>query len=168
VELTVTVQTTRSAARSATYVTARDAPEVGLGMLLRAADSAFNRVLRVKLSKHGVSFSEFQHLRQLWDEEGLNQVEMSRRIGIERASSTAVIDSLMRKKLIRRSPDPSDKRKLLVYLTPRGVALRDRLWTCAIETNAIAYARMGSEDRSTLFRLLSSVVHNLSGSESRK
>jgi DNA-binding MarR family transcriptional regulator len=130
-------------------------------MLLRAADSAFNRVLRLKLAKHGVSFSEFQHLGQLWDEEGLNQVEMSRRIGIERASSTAVIDSLLRKKLIRRSPDPSDKRKLLVYLTPRGAALRDRLWPCAIETNAVAYARMTREDRRTLFRLLSAVTHNL-------
>ena len=140
---------------------ATDAPEVGLGMLLRAADSSFNRVLRMKLAKHRVSFSEFQHLRQLWDEEGLSQVEMSRRIGIERASSTAVIDSLLRKKLIRRSPDPSDKRKHVVYLTPRGAALRDRLWCCAIETNVIAYGRMAREDRNALFRLLSAMAHNL-------
>src|SRR6185312_9179206 len=125
-EKTVSAPTTRSAPRRLMSLPASDAPEVGLGMLLRAADNSFNRVLRLKLAKHGVSFSEFQHLRQLWDEEGLNQVEMSRRIGIERASSTAVIDSLLRKKLIRRSPDPSDKRKLLVYLTARGAALRDR------------------------------------------
>lgn len=152
--------------RTTAYVATDGAPEVGLGMLLRAADSAFNRVLRLKLSKHGVSFSEFQHLRQLWDEEGLNQVEMSRRIGIERASSTAVIDSLLRKSLIRRSRDATDKRKILVYLTPRGAALRTKLWPCAIETNALAYAGLGSGQRRTLFQLLSAVTDNLNRADS--
>jgi DNA-binding MarR family transcriptional regulator len=142
---------------------ADDAPEVGLGMLLRAADSAFNLVLRTRLAGYGVSFSEFQHLRQLWDEEGLTQVELSRRIGIERASSTAVIDRLSRRGLIRRSRDGNDRRKILVFLTPRGAALRDRLWPCAIETNRLAYAGLGSRDRRLLFRLLTEVRDNLNG-----
>jgi DNA-binding MarR family transcriptional regulator len=152
--------------RSAVQIAIDEAPEVGLGMLLRAADNAFNRVLRLKLAKHGVSFSEFQHLRQLWDEEGLNQVEVSRRIGIERASSTAVIESLLRKSLIRRSRDATDKRKILVYLTPRGAALRNKLWPCAIETNTLAYAGLGSGQRRALFQLLSAVTENLNKAES--
>lgn len=143
-------------------LSAEDAPEVGLGMLLRGADSAFNRVLRQKLAEFGISFSEFQHLRQLWDEEGLTQVELSRRIGIERASSTAVIVALLRKKLIRRSSDPSDKRKVRVFPTLRGSALRDRLWSCAIDTNTIAYTGLNQEDRRTLFRLLNRITANLS------
>ena len=67
----------------------------------------------------------------------------------------------MRKKLIRRSADPSDKRKVLVYPTARGAALRDRLWPCAIDTNTIAYAGLNQEDRRTLFRLLHRVTANL-------
>lgn len=151
----------KAAARGLKSFADEDAPEVGLGMLLRNADNAFNRVLRQKLAAHGISFSEFQHLRQLWDEEGLTQVELSRRIGIERASSTAVIVSLLRKKLIRRSADPSDKRKVLVYPTARGAALHDRLWPCAIDTNTIAYAGLNPSDRSTLFRLLHRITANL-------
>jgi MarR family transcriptional regulator, organic hydroperoxide resistance regulator len=157
----VSTFSSKAAARGLRSFANDDAPEVGLGMLLRNADNAFNRVLRHKLAAHRVSFSEFQHLRQLWDEEGLTQVELSRRIGIERASSTAVIVSLLRKKLIRRSADPSDKRKVLVYPTARGAALRDRLWPCAIDTNTIAYAGLNQEDRRTLFRLLHRVTANL-------
>jgi DNA-binding MarR family transcriptional regulator len=151
----------KAAAGGLKSFTVSDAPEVGLGMLLRDADNAFNRVLRRKLAAHGISFSEFQHLRQLWDEQGLTQVELSRRIGIERASSTSVIASLLRKKLIRRSSAPSDKRKVLVYPSARGAALRDRLWPCAIETNKIAYTALNQEDRRTLFRLLHRVTGNL-------
>lgn len=154
----------KAAARGLTSLANDDAPEVGLGVLLRSADNTFNRVLRQKLAAHRISFSEFQHLRQLWDEEGLTQVELSRRIGIERASSTAVISSLLRKKLIRRDIDPSDKRKALVYPTARGAALRDRLWACAIDTNTIAYAGLSQDDRRTLFRLLHRVTANLSTS----
>jgi DNA-binding MarR family transcriptional regulator len=157
----VSILNGKAAAGGLKSVTVSDAPEVGLGMLLRDADNAFNRVLRRKLAAHGISFSEFQHLRQLWDEEGLTQVELSRRIGIERASSTSVIASLLRKKLIRRSAAPSDKRKVLVYPSARGAALRDRLWPCAIETNKIAYTALNQEDRRTLFRLLHRVTGNL-------
>ena len=63
-------------------------------MLLRDADTAFNRYLTAQLAVHGVTFGQFQHLRNLWVENGLTQAELSRRIGIEMASSTAILDSL--------------------------------------------------------------------------
>ena len=69
-------------------------PAVGIGMLLREADMGFNRRLRHELAAHGVTFGQFQHLRNLWVENGLTQAELSRRIGIEMASSTAILDSL--------------------------------------------------------------------------
>jgi hypothetical protein len=35
-------------------------PTIGLGRLLREADLSFNRALRGELSKHGVTFSQYQ------------------------------------------------------------------------------------------------------------
>src|SRR5690606_16542704 len=68
----------------------REVPNIGLGQLLREADMVFNRALRDELAKHNVTFSQYQHLRQLWQDDGLAQNELSRRIGIETASSTTV------------------------------------------------------------------------------
>ena len=58
----------------------RDVPRIGLGLLLREADMAFNRALRDELAKHRISFSQYQHLRHLWQSDGLAQVELSRRV----------------------------------------------------------------------------------------
>jgi len=112
-----------------------DVPKIGLGMLLRDANAVFNRVLREELSQHGISFSQYQHLRQLWHADGLAQVELSRRIGIETASSTAVIDQLEKLGLIRRKRDADDRRRIIVTLTPAGRALEKPLDDCAIAVN---------------------------------
>ena len=95
-------------------------PKTGIGMLLRDADTAFNRYLTAQLAAHGVTFGQFQHLRNLWVENGLTQAELSRRIGIEMASSTAILDSLEAAKLITRVRNTTDRRKINVFLTPAG------------------------------------------------
>src|ERR1700704_162675 len=110
-------------------------PAIGLGMLLRAADMDFNRHLRDELARHDVTFGQFQHLRNLWVENGLNQAELSRRIGIEMASSTAILDSLEAGKLITRVRNASDRRKINVHLTPAGAALEAPLMACAADAN---------------------------------
>src|SRR3981189_3819904 len=95
-------------------------PKTGIGMLLRDADSAFNRDLTAALAVHGVTFGQFQHLRNLWVENGLTQAELSRRIGIEMASSTAILDSLEAAKLATRVRNTADRRKINVFLPPPG------------------------------------------------
>jgi DNA-binding MarR family transcriptional regulator len=145
-----------------------DPPEVGLGLLLRDANNAFNRLLRDKLAVHGVTFSQFQHLRHLWNEDGLNQVELSRRIGIEKASSTSVIDSLEQRGLISRSRDSADRRKLNVHLTPAGGALEKDLWACATEANAMARRDISREEMQTVFKVLRRIIDNASGAAAAK
>ena len=110
-------------------------PKTGIGMLLRDADTAFNRYLTAQLAVHGVTFGQFQHLRNLWVENGLTQAELSRRIGIEMASSTAILDSLEAAKLITRVRNTADRRKINVFLTPAGAALERALMACAADAN---------------------------------
>ena len=113
-------------------------PGVGIGRLLREASAAFNRVFRMRLAPLGVTYGQFQYLQSLWDEDGLTQTELTRRVGLEIAASTAILDSLEARKLIRRERNPTDRRKLHVYLTPAGAALKDALMACAAATNMTA------------------------------
>ena len=69
-----------------------------------------------ELAARGVTFSQFQHLRHLWDDNGLTQAELSRRIGIETPSSTSVLDSLDKAGLVRRERQPAFRRWLLASL----------------------------------------------------
>ena len=151
----------RPRARQARPSQRHDVPKIGLGMLLRNADMIFNRVLREELARHDVTFSQYQHLRHLWENEGLAQVELSRRIGIETASSTAVIEQLEKRKLIRRERDKDDRRRINVTLTPAGRALERPLNERAIAVNTIARKGLGKAEVATLFDIVERIIENL-------
>jgi DNA-binding MarR family transcriptional regulator len=135
-------------------------PKTGIGMLLRDADTAFNRYLTAQLAVHGVTFGQFQHLRNLWVENGLTQAELSRRIGIEMASSTAILDSLEAAKLITRVRNTADRRKINVFLTPAGAALEKPLMACAADANKRASKGLTQAEVAYLFALAGQIIEN--------
>jgi DNA-binding MarR family transcriptional regulator len=135
-------------------------PKTAIGMLLRDADSAFNRYLTAQLAVHGVTFGQFQHLRNLWVEDGLTQAELSRRIGIEMASSTAILDSLAAGKLITRVRNAADRRKINVFLTPAGTALEKALMACAADANKRASKGLSKAEVAHLFALAGQIIEN--------
>jgi DNA-binding MarR family transcriptional regulator len=102
-------------------------PNIGLGRLLRQASTTFNRVFKAKLAPMGISYGQFQYLQGLWEADGLTQTELTRKVGVEMAASTAILDSLEKRKLIKRVRNSSDRRKIDVYLTAAGAGLKDQL-----------------------------------------
>jgi len=135
-------------------------PAIGIGMLLREADTAFNRYLRVELAAHRVTFGQFQHLRNLWVENGLTQAELSRRIGIEMASSTAILDSLEATGLITRVRNAADRRKINVHLSPAGAALEKPLMACAAKANREARRGLTDAEVATVFAHVGRIIAN--------
>jgi DNA-binding MarR family transcriptional regulator len=135
-------------------------PKTGIGMLLREADAAFNRYLRARLAVHAVTFGQFQHLRNLWVENGLTQAELSRRIGIEMASSTAILDSLESERLITRVRNAADRRKINVFLTATGAALERPLMTCAADANKRASKDLTKAEVAQLFAIAGRIIEN--------
>jgi DNA-binding MarR family transcriptional regulator len=135
-------------------------PEIGLGRLLREADLTFNRALRDELDRHDVTFSQYQHLWQLWNEDNLAQFELSQRIGIENSSSTAAIDQLEQRGLINRHRDPQDRRRVIVTLTPAGRRLEHPLNQCAIAVNRRARANISREEIAALFDTITKMMKN--------
>jgi DNA-binding MarR family transcriptional regulator len=151
----------RRSPRALIVTSMRKMPGVGLGVLLRNADMIFNRALRLELAQHHITFSQFQHLWQLFASDSLTQVELSRRIGIVAASSTAVIDQLQKRRLIRREREPSDRRRINVTLTAAGRALERPLTDCAVRVNAMARRGLSRAEVDALFRSVNRVMHNL-------
>jgi DNA-binding MarR family transcriptional regulator len=136
-------------------------PGVGIGVLLRTADMTFNRALRDELARFNTSFSQFQHLWQLFGQDGLSQAELSRRIGIETASSTGVIEQLEQRGLIRRVRDPDDRRRIIVTLTAAGRRLEGALTDSAVAVNAIARQGLSADEIKVLFSTVERIIGNL-------
>jgi DNA-binding MarR family transcriptional regulator len=136
-------------------------PPIGIGKLLRRSHLAFSRMFRERLKEHGVSFSEFVHLERLWGDDGLNQTELSRRVGIETASSTTVLNALEKRRYIRRERDERDRRNVRVFLEPAGAKLETTLLECAAGINAIAREGLTRADIAEFFRIMSVIAANL-------
>jgi DNA-binding MarR family transcriptional regulator len=142
---------------------AKAIPERGIGGLLHEGERAFKTELQKRLAAFGLPVSHWFHLSQLWAQDGLTQVELSGRLGLEKASSTAVLDTLVKRGLVRRAPRMEDRRKISLHLTPAGQRLTERLIACAVAVNRTA--RRGIPDRkvAVFLDVLHAMIANLRG-----
>lgn len=139
----------------------KDVPDIGIGKRLRLAHIAFARGMRVELADIGITFGQFVHLERLWSEDGLTQVELSRRVGIEVASSTSVLAELERLGLIRRARGEMDRRKIFVHLTAKGRDVAAPVLEKVKAVNKAARSGISGNDVNVAFDVLESMALNL-------
>jgi DNA-binding MarR family transcriptional regulator len=63
-------------------------------------------------------------LTLLWEKDGRPFKELAKATHCTRATMTGIIDTLEKKKLVTREPNPADRRSLLVKLTAQGRSLQ--------------------------------------------
>lgn len=135
----------------------------GIGYHLREAYRAFSRDFHARLARHGITHAQWMMLWLLWQAGSLTPLELSRRAGIQKASTTSVIEALKKRKLIRGDQDLVDRRKINLHMTPTGLDLMQELLACAASANADARVSFSDKEMETLLRLLRGIVSNLEG-----
>ena len=89
---------------------------------IRTADLLFDRIGRL-LRPLGVSAAGGLVLGLLRDHGAMSPSGLGERLIVTRATVTGVVDSLERRGYVRRTPNPADRRGVLVELTPGGRAV---------------------------------------------
>lgn len=103
-----------------------------------------------KLFSHG----EVRMAGVLYDgHDGVTAGELSALLGVSTARVAATLKSLEKKEIVCRRRDPADRRRVLVYLTPRGHDVAERRFSEAVRTLAEAYRRLGKADTLEFLRL---------------
>lgn len=100
--------------------------------VLREANLLLRERWNRRLDRHGLSFSEYVAL-DLSHRLRSKASDVARYIGISAAGATDLLDRLEARKLIRRVPDPVDRRAVMIRLTPAGERL---LVQCHAEKDA--------------------------------
>ncbi len=132
--------------------------------LLRVA-SDVHGVLNVNLVQHGLSQGRFSILVQIRyaNDEGLTPADLAERVGVTRATITGLLDGLERAGLSRRTPHTSDRRRLVVRLTPQGRKLLDRVLPSHYARIGAVMAGLTSADRTSLLAQLDKINAALEG-----
>ena len=112
------------------------------------------------LRPHGLGATQWYVLHQLASEGPTMQREVLRRLGVERATLSAVVVALVGKGLVTQTPDASDQRQKRLDLTPEGA----RLWDALPDLSAIhqaAFGGMDPEEVATTLRVLRAATERL-------
>jgi DNA-binding MarR family transcriptional regulator len=159
---------TKGAKRATSNTAGTAAPKAGhyptagsTGFLVRAANRAFQRALEERITRHGVTPGQWYFLRVLWEQDGLNQRELSGQVGMTEPTTVVALNSMEKAKLIRRERSTSDKRKVHIFLTPKGKRLRGVMLPLAREVNEIAGRDVSDADNAALRRALTKMIENL-------
>lgn len=103
-------------------------PALELWMVLARATDAVRRHARAHVARHGLADPEFGILEILYHKGPLPVCEAQRRILLQSGSTAYVVDKLENKKLVRRTPNPQDRRGTLLVLTSKGRTLMARVF----------------------------------------
>jgi DNA-binding MarR family transcriptional regulator len=141
-------------------------PNDRLAHLVKDATRALVRALQVRLAEHSVSFGHWTFLRILWEGDGLTQRDLSARAGVMEPTTFSALKAMERLGYIVRRQRDGDRKKVFVYLTPKGRALRHRLVPLAEEVNRIAIGGVPAADIAATRKALLAIIENLARDES--
>ena len=140
-------------------------PEDRLAHLIKDAARALVRSLSVRLAEHKVSFGHWSFLRILWEGDGLTQRELSEQAGVMEPTTFTALKAMERLGLVERRQVGKDRKKVYVFLTPKGRALKDRLVPIAEDVNRIAVEGVAAEHIAATRAVLLAIIENMARDE---
>jgi DNA-binding MarR family transcriptional regulator len=86
---------------------------------------------------------------------------ISERLIVSRATVTGVLDTLVKRGLVRREPHPTDRRMVLVHLTKSGARTADKVRNTVHRGEAEWMRSLNEHERAQLTELLGKIQKNL-------
>lgn len=86
--------------------------------------------------------------------EALSPTEIARRLIISTASVTSLLDTLERRGLVERRPDPDDRRRLLIAITPAAQRLVQQYVPQVVALQAAVMEDIDEHDRQQVIAVL--------------
>ena len=146
----------------------RDAvPNDRMAHLVKDATRALVRSLQTRLAKHEVSFGHWTFLRILWERDGLTQRELSREAGVMEPTTFTALRAMESRGYIVRRQLAGNRRKVHIFLTVRGRALKRTLVPMAEAVNRVAVRGVTAADIAATRRTLMTMLVNLAREELR-
>lgn len=138
-------------------------PTNSMGYLCRVGFRRFAKALENRTLAHGVSSGQWRFLRVLWRGDGITQRDLSRRVDMREPTTVVALKGLERRGFVVRRKDTDDRRKVLVFLTPKARALHDKLIPYVAEVHRIASRGIDKADIAVARKVLLAMGQNLSG-----
>jgi MarR family transcriptional regulator, lower aerobic nicotinate degradation pathway regulator len=132
--------------------------EAQIGHLLRRAHQRHCAIFQEKIGDAQLTPLQFATMVKLRDLREVSQNQLGRLTAMDAATMQGVIKRLAARGLIARRPDPDDRRRLILNLTPEGEAAIDAAIARGTEISRLTLATLSPADQRTLLALLARIA----------
>ncbi|NLW79200.1 MAG: MarR family transcriptional regulator [Ruminococcaceae bacterium] len=130
--------------------------------LFTYTQKAVHRYFAEKLSVCDVTPVQYAVLACLWDKDCLLPSQIAQCLHSDASNITGLLDRMESKDLVKRVPNPEDRRALHITLTPRGRALREPLLTQVSAAHHEVLAILTEEEQAMILPTLAKLLNALS------
>ena len=106
-------------------------------------------------------------LHVLWENDGISNRELSKKSGLAMSSLTTMLERMEEKNLLIRKFCPTDKRKILIFLTNYAKSLKSEYDEISDKMNEISFEGISDEDRLAFEATLEKVLYNFEKAEQK-
>ena len=129
-----------------------------LAYLLAQANRQMSTLLDRALAEEGVQIEHWRILEVLSDELGCSMGELAGKVLMNHPALTKTVDRMVSRGLVHRRADPTDSRRVLVYITDHGLELMARLRERVDEHHEVVTAAVGPRKAEQLKKLLGELI----------
>lgn len=116
------------------------------------------RLLGTKVGSRSIGSGQGRYLQLLRSGDGISQTELVPLLGISPSTASEFTDKLLAAGYITRAKDPSDKRRILIYITDSGKEVADSFKSESAAAVQEAFSSLSAEEQATLYSLLSALT----------
>lgn len=106
-------------------------------------------------------------LHVLWENDGISNRELSKKSGLAMSSLTTMLERMEEKNLLIRKFCPTDKRKILIFLTDYAKSLKSEYDEISDKMTEISFEGISDEDRLAFEATLEKVLYNFEKAEQK-
>jgi DNA-binding MarR family transcriptional regulator len=128
---------------------------------IRDLNRLFAATLEPLVSRDGVTVCHWYYLRILSEFDGLNQRELSQKVGVHPNTAVPALDNMEKQGLVKRVRDANDRRRMCVHLTPKGRRLRDEMIPDVSAMVFRSIAKVTPAELDTFFKVVKRIEDNL-------
>ena len=136
-----------------------------VGYLMRHGASLMREELEAAFANHGFTFVQWVTMMRVRDNPALTAGDLCRDLHHDSGAFTRVLDQLENRGLIRRERSETDRRVVLLHLTPDGRRVVETLLPIVVDRLNHALAEFSAAEVATLAKLLRRLIARLEGRE---
>jgi DNA-binding MarR family transcriptional regulator len=108
-----------------------------------------------------LKLSQIRAIAAFRNKDCLSMKELANNIGVKLSNMTMMIDRLIQDEMAKRNRDESDRRKVMVSLTPKGKKIRAKFLAQRRKVAKSIFANLNNQDKNELLESLDKACHLL-------